>query len=306
MEVNMTIEEINDRILALGALNGVDVFRVGYSLLGRSIYGVHIGNYTGKQIILTGAIHAREYVTSLLLIEMVRYLYDKEFDGGFYFVPLMNPDGVDLVLSGTSNIPCEKLRQFLTMVNNGSDDFSYWKANANAVDMNVNFDAGWGGGVQNVFCIAPENFVGYYPNSEREVRSIIDFSYKNMPAMTIDYHTRGEVIYYGFDSQTDEERATNLKIASDIAEVTGYMVERSEGSVGGYQDWSIDKLKVPSVTIEVGNASMSYPITEEYLPEIFEKNKDVPLVALNSINRIFSQKTRVNGSRIWKGLCLRH
>ena len=300
----MTVSEINQRILALGELQGVDVFRVGYSLLGVSIYGVHIGNYTGKQIILTGAIHAREYVTSLLLVEMVRYLYDKEFNGGFYFVPLMNPDGVDLVLSGTSNIGCEKLRDFLKLVNDGSEDFSSWKANANAVDMNVNFDAGWGGGVQNVFCIAPENFVGYYPNSEREVRSIIDFSLRNMPAMTIDYHTRGEVIYYGFDTQTEIERANNLKIASDIAEVTGYEVQRSEGSVGGYQDWSINTLKVPSVTIEVGNATMSYPITEEYLPEIFEQNKDVPLVALNSINRIFSSE-RVNGSRIWKGLCLR-
>lgn len=302
----MTVEEINERILALGELNGVDVFRVGYSLLGRSIYGVHIGDYTGKQIILTGAIHAREYVTSLLLIEMVRYLYNKSFNGGFYFVPLMNPDGVDLVLSGTENLPCDKLKDFILLVNDGSTDFSYWKANANAVDMNVNFDAGWGKGVQNVFCPAPANFVGYYPNSEREVRSIIDFSLKNMPAMTIDYHTRGEVIYYGFDTQTEQERANNLKIASDIAEVTGYTVERSEGSVGGYQDWSIDTLKVPSVTIEVGNATMSYPITEEYLPVLFEQNKDVPLVALNSVNKIYSQKERVEGSRIWKGLCVRH
>lgn len=302
----MTIDEINERILLLGELSGVDIFRVGYSLLGRTIYGVHIGNYTGKQIIITGAIHAREYVTSLLLIDEVRYLYNQNFDGGFYFVPLMNPDGVDLVLNGTANLPCEKLKEFLLLVNNGSDDFSAWKANANAVDMNVNFDAGFGGGIQNVFCPAPQNFVGYYPNSEREVRAIIDFSLRNMPAMTIDYHTRGEVIYYGFDSQNDVEKANNLKIASDIAEVTGYTVERSLGSVGGYQDWSIDKLKIPSVTIEVGNSSMSYPITEEYLPIIFEQNKDVPLVALNSLNKIFAQKTRVKGSRIWKGLCLRH
>lgn len=302
----MTIGEINERILELGELNGVDVFRVGYSLLGRNIYGVHIGNYTGKQIIITGAIHAREYVTSLLLVDIVRYLYDKNIDGGLYFVPLVNPDGVDLVLEGVKNIGCQKLQNFLTMVNNNSEDFSSWKANANAVDMNVNFDAGWGKGVQNVFCISPENFVGYYPNSEREVKSLIDFSLRNTPSMTIDFHTRGEVIYYGFESQNNIERANNLKIASDIAEITGYTVERSEGSVGGYQDWSIDKLKIPSVTIEVGDSTMSYSISEEYLPLLFEKNKDVPLVALNSINNIYSQKIRTDGRRIWKGLCLRH
>lgn len=302
----MTVEEINKRILALGAKKGVDVFRVGYSLLGKTIYGIHIGNYTGNQIILTGAIHAREYVTSLLLIKMVEYLHNKDFYGGLYFIPLVNPDGVDLVLSGTSNLPCEKLKDYILLVNDGSEDFSSWKANANAVDLNVNFDADWGKGVQNVFCPAPANFVGYYPNSEREVRSIIDFSLKNMPAMTIDYHTRGEVIYYGFTSQDENQKAINLKIASDIAEVTGYTVERSEGSVGGYQDWSINALKIPSVTIEVGNNTMSYPINESYLDEIFEKNKDVPLVALNSINKQNSQTTRLKGGRLWRGLSFRH
>ena len=81
---------------------------------------------------------------------------------------------VNLKLNG------KPLKDFILLVNDGSTDFSYWKANANAVDMNVNFDAGWGKGVQNVFCPAPANFVGYYPNSEREVRSIIDFSLKKV------------------------------------------------------------------------------------------------------------------------------
>ena len=291
----MTVQEINERILALGELPNVDVFNMGYSLLSKPIIGVHIGSYTGNQILIQGAIHAREYITALLLIEQVRYLADKQFEGGFYFIPLMNPDGVDLVLEGTKNIPCEKLRDFLLLVNDGNEDFSEWKANANAVDMNTNFDADWGQGTQNVFCVAPANFVGYYPNSEREVRELESFALKNRPQMTISYHSCGEVIYYGFTGQTDMELARDLKIASEIAEVTGYQVLRSLGSVAGFKDWSTRVLNVPAVTIEVGNFSMGSPITEEYLPEIFEQNKLVPETAMNALR--FTQNL---GKGLWK------
>lgn len=300
----MNIDEINAKILALGENSYADVFKVGKSLFGRDILGVHIGSYAGNQVMLTGAIHAREYITSLLLIKMVDYLKDKNFDGGFYFVPLVNPDGVSLVLEGVQSAPCEIFRKYLLSVNGESEDFSEWKANGEAVDLNVNFNALWGEGVQNVRCPSPANFIGFYPESEREVRALIDFTTKNMPALTIDYHTKGEVIYYGFANQSEDALAQNLKIANNIAEYTGYNVLRSEGSVGGFQDFSINTLKVPSVTIEVGEETLSHPIGEEYLDEIFEKNKDVPLVALNSINNM-QRASRVNGKRLWKGLCLR-
>lgn len=300
----MTVDEINAKILALGKDKRVDVFRVGKSLFGRDVLGVHIGSYTGNQIMLTGSIHAREYVTSLLLIKLVQYTVDKSFDGGFYFVPLVNPDGVALVLEGIESVPCANFKEYIKSINGGSEDFSQWKANGEAVDLNVNFDALWGQGVQNVKCPAPGNFIGFYPESEREVRNLITFSQRNMPAMSIDYHTKGEVIYYGFETQTPSELATNLKIANNIAEYTGYTVIRSEGSVGGFQDYSISSLKIPSVTIEVGSASLEHPINEVYLQKIFERNKDVPLIALNSVNAIKSAG-RVSGKRLWKGLCMR-
>lgn len=301
----MTVDEINAKILDLGRFSDVDVFKVGKSLFGRDILGLHIGSYAGNQIMLTGAIHAREYITSLLLIQMVEYLRMQNFDGGFYFVPLVNPDGVSLVLDGVQSVPCDIFRKYLLSVNEEREDFSQWKANGEAVDLNVNFNALWGEGTQNVRCPAPGNFIGFYPESEREVRDLIAFTTKNYPAMTIDYHTKGEVIYYGFESQSSEELAKNLKIANNIAEYTGYQVLRSEGSVGGYQDFSINSLHIPSVTIEVGSADISHPISEVYLQEIFERNKDVPLVALNSINNM-QKAGRVNGKRLWKGLCLRH
>ena len=288
----MTFNELQAQIRSLSVLPNVDFFIVGYSLLGKPVYGIHLGNYEGNQLLIEGAIHAREYITASLIVELVRYLHDKPINGGIYFIPMTNPDGVELVLEGTKNIRCEKLAQFLTLVNDGSDDFSQWKADANAVDLNVNFDADWGGGAQNVFCPSPGNFVGYYPNSEREVNNLINFTLKNQPSATISYHTKGEVIYYGFEGLSQEQLARDLSIAEKIAEVTGYEVVRTSNSTGGYSDWVTRYLTVPAFTVEVGDIDIPHPIGEEYLPEIFEQNKDVPLTVLNAINEITSTQQK--------------
>ena len=102
------------------------------------------------------------------------------------------------MLDGVGKIRCAKLKENIININNQSNDFNLWKANANAVDLNVNFNALWGGGEQNVFCVAPANFVGYYPDSEREVNTLINLTNSVNPALTLSWHTKGEVIYYGF------------------------------------------------------------------------------------------------------------
>ena len=99
----MTFDEINAQILSLSTLPNVDFFVVGYSLLGKPVYGAHIGNYEGNQLLIEGAIHAREYITAPLIVDLVKYLYNKPIDGGIYFIPMVNPDGVQLVLEGVRN-----------------------------------------------------------------------------------------------------------------------------------------------------------------------------------------------------------
>ena len=70
----MTYEELNAEIIALGELPGIELFVMGYSTLGQPIYAVHLGNYEGKQIIIEGGIHAREYPASFVVIGMIKYL----------------------------------------------------------------------------------------------------------------------------------------------------------------------------------------------------------------------------------------
>lgn len=277
----MTYQELTQRIIDLQN-EGLEIYSVGKSVLGKNILATHLGSYDGVQIIIQGGIHAREYISTLLMIEQAKYLNrtDGIKSGGIYFVFLTNPDGAEIVLNGINSVPCEVTKEYLTLAN-GSNDFSQYKANINLVDLNTNFDADWGTGAQNVRCPSPEDFIGFYPNSEREVNSLIDFTLKNKPSLTISYHSKGEVIYYGFKGQSQADINRDRIIGEQLSKLTTYPLLFTENSAGGYKDWCIRTLKIPSYTIEIGSDNLTHPITEEYLPQIFEQNKDVPLTALN-------------------------
>ncbi len=277
----MTYQELIGKIVALQD-EGLELFNAGKSVLGKNILATHVGDYSGTQILIQGGIHAREYITSLLMVEQARNLFLNNLvhGGGIYFVFLVNPDGAEIVLDGINAVNCEITKQYLTLANGGSENFSQYKANINLVDLNTNFNADWGGGSQNVFCPATEDFVGFYPESEREVQSLINFTLKTKPLLTISYHSKGNVIYYGFENQSPENVARDQSIGESLSELTGYPLIFTENSTGGYKDWCINSLKIPAYTIEVGDNSLAHPIGEENLPEIYMRNKDVPLLAL--------------------------
>lgn len=297
----MTFQELLQRIMDLQD-EGLELFNIGQSTLGKNILASHIGSFDGTQIIIQGGIHAREYISTLLMIEQARYLNANNMvtEGGIYFVFLTNPDGAEIVLDGIDNLPCEITKQYLTLAN-GSDNFSQYKANINLVDLNTNFDVDWGSGSQNTFCPNTQNFIGFYPNSEREVNNLINFTQRIKPSLTISYHSKGEVIYYGFQGQSEQDIIRDRDIGQQLSDLTGYPLIFTENSSGGYKDWCIRYLQIPSYTIEVGRENLEHPITEEFLPEIFEQNKDVPLLALrlailyqNEINVMFAKQGKKN------------
>ena len=272
IEYTMNYSELEQRIKSISGVS--DFFTVGYSLLSQPIYAAHVGSYSGRQVIVQCAIHAREWVTALLGVDLTKYLATRQFGGGAYFIYNMDPDGIRLVLDGADFVECEKQKRFLLDVN-GSEDFSQYKANANAVDLNVNFDADWGSGAQNRRCPSPESFIGYYPMSEREVNVLATFTRKIAPYATLSYHTKGEVIYYGFAGQNENSLARDEAVAYRLSAVTGYIPILTRGSAGGYKDWCVREFDIPAFTIEVAPSDTDHPIGEEYLPELFDQNKNV-------------------------------
>ena len=246
---------------------GAEIFDIGYTLLGRPIPCIFKGSKTGGQTLLHASIHAREWVTTPLVIEMM-----KNYNGsyGVWCVPMVNIDGVLLVQQGLESIPEQSLKDFLLDVNGGSTDFSMWKANARAVDLNINFNARWGEGAQNVTYPAPANFIGEYPFSEYENMALRSLTEKVKPSVTLSYHAKGNVIYKGFGCIDNGKEC-----AQKISDTTGYPLLDSFDSAGGYKDWYVATFQKLGLTIEVGDENTPYSQLIDYLPQIYERNSNV-------------------------------
>lgn len=278
----------DDLLEEMGKFNkfGVETGVVGETELKQYIPYLFVGKKNGNYMIVQAAMHAREHLTSLMTVCLAKHLLKNPrlpLDGGIYFVPMSNPDGVRLCQEGVGFVADKQRKSNLLKINGGSD-FSLWKANADGVDLNVNFDADWGEGTQNGFYKASGNYVGKAPFSAAETRALRDFTLKIQPLVTLSYHLKGEEIYWEF-GQRSHRRMRDKRYAEAISRYTGYPLVTLTGSVGGYKDWCIRRLKIPAFTIEVGNDKFSHPFPYGELSAIVRQNLDLPRRLLNTVVR---------------------
>ena len=141
-----------EKILSKKLLHGrVEI--IGQSVAKRYIYSVNFDFGSQKTVIIQAGIHAREYITCDLVCKLIAD-FDKNFTfhklkccPNVIFVPMVNPDGVELCQVGLKSVRNLQKRKFLLSIN--GPDFSLYKANLNGVDLNTNFDARWGSGAEN-------------------------------------------------------------------------------------------------------------------------------------------------------------
>jgi g-D-glutamyl-meso-diaminopimelate peptidase len=135
-----------------------------------------------------------------------------------YIAPMVNPDGIDLVINGLrSDNP-----NYYDLIawNKGSTDFSKdWEANNNGVDLNHNFNAAWDLSRQaaadmGITGPGPTRNPGPQPESEPESRALADFTRSHDFRLVLAYHSQGEVIYWDFLGLQPPE---SLTIADQLA-----------------------------------------------------------------------------------------
>lgn len=270
----------------------LEVGSIGESVLGRDLYYIRLG--TGENTVFyNGAHHSLEWITVPLLMKFIEnfltdYTEGQEIQGydlddiwensSIYIVPMVNPDGIDLVLNGLSedNPYYDDLIEW----NNGSTDFSQnWQANVKGVDLNHNYPAGWeeskeGEASVGVTGPGPTRFSGDAPFSEPESRALGDFTEQIDPRLVLAYHTQGEVIFWNFQDLATEE----AKVIGDrLAELSGYELAQAVGftSYAGYKDWFIQDFGRPGYTVEAGRGVNPLPISQ--FDKIYADNEAVLL-----------------------------
>ena len=234
---------------------------IGTSCEGRQLFAFFVGKHEGPIGISQYAIHAREWVTAYLALEHIGRGVPR---GGVWFVPLVNPDGALLSEIGAETASFER-REFL---NRFGSDFSLWKANAEGVDLNVNFPARWGTGRGNVRFPAPQGYIGQIPLCAPESRALAEFTLEIKPQFTLSWHTKGEEIYWRFHQK---RLLRDKRLANILRKSTGYPLKNAPHSAGGYKDWCIEKLSVPAFTIEVGSDKFTHPLGKNTVWGIFSR-----------------------------------
>ncbi|MDF2558509.1 MAG: peptidase [Bacillales bacterium] len=261
---------------------------IGYSFLGKPIYEVKIGEGSRK-IHFNGSFHANEWITSLILMKWLEDLL-KSIQSGvnetitnptqilqewtISIVPMVNPDGVDLVTIGP---PPNNWSTICKSINLGSDDFSQWKANIRGVDLNNQFPAKWE--IEQERKIpkspAPRDFPGYTQLSEPEARAMLDLTVTNEFDRVLAFHSQGEEFYWGYENYHPEESAY---LAQIFEKVSGYKGIEYIDSHAGYRDWFIQAFQKPGFTIECGFGENPLPL--EQFDKIYEDVKKIILASL--------------------------
>jgi g-D-glutamyl-meso-diaminopimelate peptidase len=275
----------------------IRVFPIGYSVLGTEIPCIRFG-IGAKEVFYSSSIHANEWLTSTLLMKFleeickgyvnnsmiyennIRELFNKV---SLYIVPMINPDGVDLV---TNNLD-ENSLGFLQAkaISNNFPDIPFpngWKANILGIDLNLQFPAGWDEAKEIKYAQgfnqpAPRDFVGFSPVSTPESKAIYKFTLAHNFSLILTYHSQGKVIYWQYQNYAPEE---GLEIANKFASVSGYSVQDVpyNSSFAGLKDWFIYKYRRPGFTIEVGSGTNPLPLSQ--FSEIYNDNLGILILGM--------------------------
>jgi g-D-glutamyl-meso-diaminopimelate peptidase len=211
-------------------------------------------------------VHAREYITAPLVLKLFE---DYSYEGArLDLVPLLNIDGALLSRNGIESLKLNAFRKEFLMRVNQKEDFSLWKANINAVDINLNFDAGFGEGEGNLTYPSSQGYIGRCPESEPETKAAANLMRNGSYDAVIAYHTKGEEVYFGFRDDLSHKNEALL-----FAKSLGYALKETPNSAGGLKDYFVLKTKRFGLTIEAGSDALAHPIKEDELPNLIDRHK---------------------------------
>ncbi len=281
-DVPQTAERVEGALQALSeAYPFLETELLARTAFGRPIYAVKLGQ--GKRRVLySAAHHANEWLTATVLLKFIedyaealqndtdlggvsaRELYQ---NATIHLVPLVNPDGVDLVTGaiGPGAEQYERAREFAEFYPNIPFPDG-WKANLNGVDLNLQYPAGWLRAREIKFSQGftrpgPRDYVGRFPLSQPETQALYDYTERIDPAIVIAWHSQGEVIYWQYGGI---EVPGARELAERFAQVSGYTLEDTpyNSSFAGYKDWFIQAFRRPGFTIEVGTGTNPLPLEQ--------------------------------------------
>ncbi len=259
----------------LSALRGVassapdlaSVFSIGKTTQGKDLWAIRLTKgATGKTpskkpgIVFLGTHHAREHLSTEVPLLLAKTFVDRRAEPeiarllesrDIYFIPMVNPDGVEHDISGGKYRMHRK-----NMAKNAGG--------STGVDLNRNYGWGWGGRGASP---NPDDdtYRGTAAFSEPESKAVRDFvnARPNLKIM-ISYHTFSELILYPWGGSNDpipdaKARTAFISMAGEMAKITGYTPQQSSDlyvATGDTCDWAWGEKGIFAFTFELTPKSM--------------------------------------------------
>lgn len=241
-------------------------------------------------VMIQASMHAREYMSSRIVMALVE-LYahaarsHTKIEGydiaqllrrvRFVILPMVNPDGVAVSQQGLgAEIDRRERTWVASMVVDSGYDHRQIKSNAHGVDLNRNFTNGFGM-ARNVRS-TPDfyHFPGSEPLSEVESRLMLSVAERFAPEFYINYHTSGNLIYWGCANASEsvnEQAETLAMLAGEVTDYPQYGPDSAPEN-GSWADEVEVRFGRPSITIELGTRN---PVPEDEFGALFRRNRAV-------------------------------
>lgn len=267
-------------------------FTIGRSMMRRRIEAIRIG--AGPlRVGVNAAHHANEWITTpltLMFLERCAKAFSEDaLIGGaparmlyeastLTLVPLVNPDGVDLVTGALSEgdsfyESAKALSAFYPSIAFPAG----WKANIAGVDLNLGYPAGWENARAIKFAAGytrpgPRDYVGTRPLETPENRAMAELSKRERFDRAIAYHTQGGEIYWEYRGNAPQG---SRALAERFAEASGYRVANVpyDSGFAGYKDWMIDAFQANAFTLEAGRGTNPLPLSD--LASLYKENERI-------------------------------
>ena len=267
---------------------------VGHSGLGREIPALMLSTGgVGRPVLMAAAFHGQEWLTALCALRLCEELCAAERarmslcgvpvhralrDRQLWFVPLVNPDGVEIARYGSVAAGVYAAAAAAA----GADIPGLWQTNARGVDINHNFNAGWAQMqelAQKNGKISPgcRYYTGPEPESEPETRALTGLCRRYEFRHVVALHSQGEEIYWSYGAYTPPHSRMMARV---LGAASGYTVaEPSDmASHGGFKDWFIQHYRRPGFTLELGRGRNPLPLTE--FESIYEKAREMLVLSM--------------------------
>ena len=254
-----------------------------------------------RKVLFTAAHHANEWITALILLKFAEEFAEAVENNGkifgvpvqtitkyttIYMVPMVNPDGVDLVTGAIK--PGDIQYDLAKRLSQDYPEIPFpdgWKANLLGVDLNLQYPAGWLQAREIKFSQGytqpgPRDYVGRAPLNQLETKALAGYTEFLDPALVLAFHAQGKEIYWKFG---DFFVPGAKELAEEFGRLSGYTVADTPYASGfaGYKDWFIQYFRKPGFTIEVGQGENPLPL--EQFPEIYRDNLGILVTAATGI-----------------------